>query len=101
MGVPSSLSEIFLGKEKGARIIHDPRVIWNTIDVVEKCGGEAIASKTGHAFMKAAMRNSDAIYGGEMSLITTLEISPIVIVGLFPGYWYGNISRRPMSHYQN
>ena len=61
------LSEIFLGKEKGARIIHDPRVIWNTIDVVEKCGGEAIASKTGHAFMKAAMRNSDAIYGGEMS----------------------------------
>ena len=95
------LSEIFLGKEKGARIIHDPRVIWNTIDVVEKCGGEAIASKTGYAFMKAAMRNSDAIYGGEMSAHHYFRDFFIVIVGLFPGYWYGNISRRPMSHYQN
>lgn len=61
------LAQIFLGKEKGARIIHDPRVIWNTIDVVGKCGGQAVVSKTGHAFVKAAMRNSDAIYGGEIS----------------------------------
>ena len=61
------LAEIFLGKEKGATIIHDPRVVWNTIDVVGKSGGQAVVSKTGHAFVKAAMRNSDAIYGGEMS----------------------------------
>lgn len=61
------LAEIFLNKEKGATIIHDPRVIWNMIDVVDKCGGEARASKTGHAFVKAAMRKMDAIYGGEMS----------------------------------
>jgi phosphomannomutase len=61
------LAEIFLNKEKGATIIHDPRVIWNTVDVVRKCGGIAVASKTGHAFVKAAMRQADAIYGGEMS----------------------------------
>ena len=61
------LAEVFLSKEKGAVIIHDPRVIWNTIDVVGKCAGEAIASKTGHAFVKAAMRQNNAIYGGEMS----------------------------------
>ena len=61
------LAKIFLKKEKGATIIHDPRVIWNTIDVVGKSGGKAVASKTGHAFVKAAMRNTNAIYGGEMS----------------------------------
>ena len=61
------LAEVFLTKERGATIIHDPRVIWNTIDVVAEFGGHAVASKTGHAFVKAAMRNDDAIYGGEMS----------------------------------
>ena len=61
------LAEIFLNKEKGATIIHDPRVIWNTIDVVGKCGGHAVASKTGHAYVKTAMRARNAIYGGEMS----------------------------------
>ena len=60
-------AEIFLNKERGASIIHDPRVIWNTIDVVEKFGGQMAASKTGHAFVKACMRKQDAIYGGEMS----------------------------------
>ena len=61
------LAEIFLSREKGATIIHDPRVTWNTIDVVGKSGGKAVASKTGHAFLKDAMRKRDAIYGGEMS----------------------------------
>jgi len=61
------IAEVFLNKEKGATIIHDPRVIWNTIEVVGKHGGRAVVSKTGHAFVKAAMRTRDAIYGGEMS----------------------------------
>ena len=61
------LAEIFLNKEKGATIIHDPRVIWNTVDVVSKSGGQAVVAQTGHAFVKAAMRKRDAIYGGEMS----------------------------------
>ncbi len=61
------LAGVFLNKEKGAAIIHDTRVVWNTIDVVGKCVGKAVASKTGHAFVKAEMRKRDAIYGGEMS----------------------------------
>ena len=61
------LAEVFLNKEKGTTIIHDPRVIWNTIEVVGDHGGRAVTSKTGHAFVKSAMRTRDAIYGGEMS----------------------------------
>ena len=61
------LAEVFLRKEEGATIIHDLRAFWNTIDVVAKLGGHAEASKTGHSFVKAAMRKRDAIYGGEMS----------------------------------
>jgi phosphomannomutase len=61
------LAEAFLQKEKGAKIIHDPRLSWNTIDVVTKVGGVPVMSKTGHAFIKERMRKEDAIYGGEMS----------------------------------
>lgn len=61
------LAESFLEKEAGAKIIHDPRLTWNTIDLVEKAGGEPIMSKTGHAFIKERMRKEDAVYGGEMS----------------------------------
>ena len=61
------LAEAFLKKEPGARIIHDPRLTWNTIDICEQNGGQAIQSKTGHAFIKERMRKENAIYGGEMS----------------------------------
>ena len=61
------LAEAFLLKTPGAKIIHDPRLTWNTIDVAAKNGGQAIQSKTGHAFIKECMRAEDAVYGGEMS----------------------------------
>ncbi|AZZ94852.1 phosphomannomutase [Hahella sp. KA22] len=61
------LAEQLLSKHPGAGIIHDPRLVWNTIDVVEAAGGKAIQSKTGHAFIKQRMRDEDAVYGGEMS----------------------------------
>jgi len=61
------LAEAFLQKHPRAKIIHDPRLTWNTIDVVTKAGGQPIQSKTGHAFIKERMRKEDAIYGGEMS----------------------------------
>ncbi|MCO6524618.1 MAG: phosphomannomutase CpsG [Candidatus Schmidhempelia sp.] len=61
------LAESFLLKHPGANIIHDPRLIWNTINIVQKQGGQAIQSKTGHAFIKQSMREHDAVYGGEMS----------------------------------
>jgi phosphomannomutase len=61
------LAEVFLAKEPGAAIVHDPRVIWNTQDVVARAGGRAVMAPTGHAYLKAAMRAQGAAYGGEMS----------------------------------
>ena len=61
------LAEAFLEKEPGAKIVHDPRVIWNTQDIVAKSGGDAVQSRTGHAFIKQSMRDENAVYGGEMS----------------------------------
>ncbi|MFT5716066.1 MAG: phosphomannomutase [Oleiphilaceae bacterium] len=66
------LAEAFLQKaalanKSGTKIIHDPRLSWNTIDIVEANGGTPIMSKTGHAFIKERMRKEDAVYGGEMS----------------------------------
>ena len=61
------LAEAFIAKEGPQRVVHDPRLTWNTRDIVERAGGEAIQSKTGHAFIKERMREVDAIYGGEMS----------------------------------
>lgn len=61
------LAEAFLAKNPGASVIHDPRLVWNTLDLVEAGNGTAIQSKTGHAFIKERMREEDAVYGGEMS----------------------------------
>ncbi len=61
------LAKSFLKKFKGAKIIHDPRLVWNTIEIVKQLGGIPIETKTGHAFIKDRMRKEDAVYGGEMS----------------------------------
>jgi phosphomannomutase len=61
------LAAQLLEKTPGAKIIHDPRLTWNTVDMVQAAGGVAIESKTGHAFIKERMRSEDAVYGGEMS----------------------------------
>ena len=61
------LAETFLRREAGARIVHDPRLVWNTLDIVARCGGKAVQCKSGHAFIKQKMREVDAVYGGEMS----------------------------------
>lgn len=61
------LAETFLLNSPGEKIVHDPRLTWNTIDIVQASGGEAVQSKTGHAFIKERMRKENAVYGGEMS----------------------------------
>ena len=61
------LAEAFLKKQPSSKIIHDPRLTWNTIDIVKTNGGKPIQCKTGHAFIKERMRAEDAVYGGEMS----------------------------------
>jgi phosphomannomutase len=61
------LAESLLSKEPGGKIIHDPRLTWNTLEIVHAAGGEAVQSKSGHSFIKEKMREVDAAYGGEMS----------------------------------
>ena len=61
------LAESFLRRHRGGRVVHDPRLTWNTIDIVQQCGGMPVLCKSGHAFIKQKMREVDAVYGGEMS----------------------------------
>lgn len=61
------LAAAFLVKNPGQKIVHDPRLTWNTQDIVTQQGGVPVQSKTGHAFIKERMRSEDAVYGGEMS----------------------------------
>lgn len=61
------LAEAFLKTYPGASIVHDPRLVWNTAEMVKNAGGKSVMCKAGHAFIKERMRQEDAIYGGEMS----------------------------------
>jgi phosphomannomutase len=61
------LAEVLLRRNGSGKVVHDPRLTWNTREVVENLGGEPVQSKTGHAFIKERMRAENAIYGGEMS----------------------------------
>jgi phosphomannomutase len=61
------LADAMLASHPGSRIIHDPRLVWNTVDIVRRAGGVPVESKTGHAFIKERMRAENAVYGGEMS----------------------------------
>ena len=61
------LAEAFLQQVPGSVIVHDPRLTWNTQEIVAAGGGRAVESKTGHAFIKERMRQEHALYGGEMS----------------------------------
>jgi phosphomannomutase len=61
------LAESILKRSPGASIVHDPRLTWNTLDIVERAGGKAVQSKSGHSFIKETMREVDGVYGGEMS----------------------------------
>ena len=61
------LAEVFLLKEPGAKIMYDPRLTWNTEEILERDGGVPVRCKSGHAFMKECMRQNEVLYGGEMS----------------------------------
>tara|TARA_Y100000768_G_scaffold69577_1_gene48911 strand:+ start:196 stop:1554 length:1359 start_codon:yes stop_codon:yes gene_type:complete len=61
------LAKNFLNKNRNEKVIYDPRLTWNTIDVVERYNGNAIQCQSGHSFIKKSMRDNDAVYGGEMS----------------------------------
>lgn len=61
------LAQAFLKRQPGAKILYDPRLIWNTVELVKESGGIPLLCKTGHVFIKDRMRQEDAVYGGEMS----------------------------------
>ena len=61
------LAEAFLAKEPGAGIVYDPRAVYSIEDTINSCGGKPIISKGGHVFFKRKMRETGAVYGGEMS----------------------------------
>ena len=61
------LAQAFLQKNPASKIIYDPRLTWNTEELVAENGGIPVISKSGHAFIKEKMRAENAIYGGEMS----------------------------------
>ncbi|MBB4127943.1 phosphomannomutase/phosphoglucomutase [Xanthomonas translucens] len=61
------LAQAILAKQPGGKVVHDPRLTWNTIEQVEEAGGIPVLCKSGHAFIKEKMRSENAVYGGEMS----------------------------------
>jgi phosphomannomutase len=61
------LASVLLRGAAGGKVVHDPRLTWNTVEVVKASGGVSVLSKSGHAFIKQRMREVDGIYGGEMS----------------------------------
>ncbi len=61
------LASVFLRTSPGGNVVHDPRLTWNTIEIVKASGGVSVMSKSGHAFIKQRMREVDGVYGGEMS----------------------------------
>lgn len=61
------LAKAILARQPGGKVVHDPRLLWNTVEMVEEAGGQAVLCKSGHAFIKEKMRAEDAVYGGEMS----------------------------------
>ncbi|MBU2501386.1 phosphomannomutase [bacterium] len=92
------LAEAALRRHPGSKIIHDPRLTWNTVDLVTRAGGVPVMSKTGHAFIKERMRKEDAVYGGEMSAHHYFRDFAYCDSGMLPWLWVlGEISRSGRS----
>lgn len=65
--ITALLGKIFLERNSGATILHDPRLIWAIRDIAIQNGGKDIINKSGHAFIKERMRKDNVVFGGEMS----------------------------------
>ena len=65
--VTALLAEAFLLKHPGATVIYDLRASHAVKDVVERYGGKALMNRVGHAFFKRRMRETNAIFGGEVT----------------------------------
>jgi phosphomannomutase len=94
------LAATLLRGRPGGRVVHDPRLTWNTREIVEQSGGEAVLSKSGHAFIKQRMREVDGVYGGEMSAHHYFQRFAYCDSGMIPWLIVAQIlceSGRPLS----
>ena len=94
------LASVLLRGERGGKVVHDPRLTWNTIEIVRSMGGEAVLSKSGHAFIKQRMREVDGVYGGEMSAHHYFRRFAYCDSGMIPWLLMGQIlseAGRPLS----
>lgn len=99
--VVALLGRAFCIKEAGARIVHDPRVIWSTVQAVSEAGGQAIAAPVGHSHIKKVMREQDAAYGGEMSAHHYFRDFMYCDSGMIPWMLVAELCARsvhPLSH---
>ncbi|MFA7384050.1 MAG: phosphomannomutase [Desulfurivibrionaceae bacterium] len=95
------LAQAMLARHPGAKIIHDPRLVWNTREIVREAGGVPVLSKTGHAFIKERMRAEDAVYGGEMSAHHYFRDFAYCDSGMIPWLLVARLlsqSGQPLSH---
>ncbi len=98
------LAEAMLALNPGGKVIYDPRLTWNTQEIVSELGGRAIQCKSGHAFIKERMRAEDAIYGGEMSAHHYFRDFSYADSGMIPWLLVAGImssSGRPLSELVN
>ena len=65
--VTALLAEAFLLKHQGATIVYDLRASHAVRDTVAQYGGTALMNRVGHAFIKQRMRESQALFGGEVT----------------------------------
>jgi len=94
------LAEAMLSLNPGGKVIYDPRLTWNTQEIVSELGGQPIQCKSGHAFIKERMRQEDAVYGGEMSAHHYFRNFSYADSGMIPWLLVAGImssSGRPLS----
>ena len=65
--ITALLAEAFLLKHPGSTIIYDLRASYAVRDVVERYGGTSLMNRVGHAFFKRRMRETNGIFGGEVT----------------------------------
>ncbi len=65
--ITALFAESILAKEPGGKVIYDERASWAVPEAIERAGGEALVNRVGHAFIKARMREVDAVFAGEVS----------------------------------
>lgn len=65
--ITALVAQSMLEKFPGAAIFYDLRSSWSVKEVIEENGGKPMMSRVGHAFIKAQMREADAVFAGELS----------------------------------